>query len=394
MSGFAGGGGGGGPGPGGCASYVYQGLVEMATQAETDARTVLGGSGCPLAIGPAVNRLRVTVVGSGVSLLNAAGSIPNPAGYRAVDWQAWRTAITQVAGGLYSTALGQSNTVSRREALAVGYLNNLSSAYAAYSAAIGSRNTVLGANSFIMARNSTIGGAEAVAIGNVCRADLRSVAIGSASGARVDWAVAIGQAATAGVGGGAGGVAVGSGAVATIGPAVTLGLYATTLMANANALGTRAVNRTQRTTVLTAPIMTRRDNGEGLGDADLYFSGANVLIMLPECQISAVADYQISISGGGGPFSTVKFWLEEVGVILTAGVPAAQPTIRFGVFGTLAKYLAPTLCTLLTALRARERFNLLLADDPETDPTFGITIGGTAGCFVRPYFRGHLVEDE
>ena len=441
MSGFAGGGAGGGPGPGGCASEVYQGLVEMGTQAEVDARTVLGASGCPLTIAP--NRLRIYVevapgpsLGSAAFLNHMGASGPVGMGASALDWQSSRGAATETARGDFSTAVGQNNTVvaGGTNSAAFGFNNNVQasngSSFGAnnrvdgmYGVAVGRGNNSRGPASITIGRNNAtgVGYAQAVAIGdsNIV-SNVAGVAIGSSSQAALD-SVAIGNGAfaTAGdnvaigrraqainiraiaigwdaIGGGADAISIGSNSRAGV-QGVALGRLADAGVGpNSMALGYGSTVRPARVTNITAPIFTRNDSGEPLANSDLFFSGANVLIMLPEVDISVLADYSATIAAAGN----VRIWLEEVGLILTTrGAPVTtQPTVRFGIAGTPAKYLAPTLCTLLTALRLRERFNLLLVDEPETSLSFGIVapagVPGPASCFVRPYFRGHLVENE
>ena len=404
MSGFTGGGGGGGPGPGGCATDVYAGYVQMGTQVQIDQRVALGGSGCPLVIRPDRNRLRLVTIGNGVQFLNVCAGVgvgvaPNDAGSRAVDWQAFRTAANQVASAYYSVAVGASNRVDGVRSLAVGY-QNIVNAYTD-GVALGQYNTVNANSGVAIGRTSVVNSANGVAIGTATVNGIGGVAIGLTAVVNALNGVAVGRTATVGIYG-TQGIAVGFGSGSNAPSAVAVGPGAQATGAYSNAWGYNATSRQPRTTNITAPIITRRDNGEILGVADLAFSGANVLIMFPEIAWDVVADYTLPLFAGIGAAS---MWIEEVGLILTTlGAPVVvQPTVRFGTIATPGKWLAPTLCTLLTALRMRERFNLLLTDDPEVDLSFGITVAGTPPPpppggptvnWVRPYFRGHLVEDE
>jgi len=119
--------------------------------------------------------------------------------------------------------------------------------------------------------------------------------------------------------------------------------------------------------------------------------------------LAAAADYTFTMPAG------CKAWIEEVGWIQTAlnldgGALTVQPTVRAGIVGTLAKYLAATPCTLLTAIGKRERYTTLLQDDGESSansPTVGVTVSGTiaggGGSETykgRPYIVVRVVEDE
>ena len=404
MSGFAGGGAGGGPGPGGCASLVYQGLVEIADQGEVDFRVAIGGSGCPLVISPPQLRIYLGIGGGSdgsATFLNHMGGGPTLMGTRALDWQSWRAAApnNSTARGNNSVAVGINNDITGVAAGAAG----------AYSTAIGINNVIAGPSCVAVGRgnNMPVPSIQGVAVGFGNLVAPYGIGIGS-SQVISNNGVAIGRGALPGFGGAAPGgvavghiaqargvddVAVGHSAYTRIGHSVAVGAYALARSNYSHSWGFRSISRPERATNITAPIFTRRDSGEGIANADMYFSGANVLIMTHEIQASAVGDYVLTI---GGAFSSMRIWLEEVGLIVSnLAVPmAAQPTVRFGNLGTSAKYLAPTLCTLLTAFGARERFNLLLVDEPEVSLSFGITAGGTATNFVRAYFRGHIIEDE
>lgn len=427
MSGFAGPSGSGGGGGGACAAYGVSGNVEVASQAQVDQRVAVGVL-CPLFIGPAQNRLKVITVGSGIQLLNQVGAYPNDAGSRAIDWQAWRTAITQIASAYYSTAVGQSNTVDSTNSLAVGYHNTVFAGYTR-AVAIGSENEISANEAVAVGYNNTVsaGSDGAVAIGRgifIGAGFLDVVAIGNGAGVNGNNGVAIGTSAAANVAAVAIGnvasayisaTAVGDTAVAAATYSIAVGRNASILAGAANAvaigygasvpvvapsamaLGDRAVNRITLTHNISGPSLIRKDDGELLANALQFFSGDNFYILTPEIDfLAAPADYDIAVPAGA------SFWVEEVGFILTTldipGNVATQPTVRFGITGTPAKWLAPTLCTLLDALRKRERFTLLLTDDGETSMSAGVTVSGALtvpGTYMgRAFFRGMLVEDE
>jgi hypothetical protein len=115
--------------------------------------------------------------------------------------------------------------------------------------------------------------------------------------------------------------------------------------------------------------------------------------------LGAATDVTVTIDSG------YYAWVEEMGFICTkfnmdGGSLSTQPTIRFGITGTLAKYKAAAITTLLTARLKRARYTTLLQDDGETNFTAGMTVagsisGGGAGKQYAgvPYFIVRLRQD-
>lgn len=110
------------------------------------------------------------------------------------------------------------------------------------------------------------------------------------------------------------------------------------------------------------------------------------LLLFPEIDLKSVADYTLTVPG--------KINIDEVGMLLTTlgGTIVTQPTIRYGIPGTLAKYRAAALTTLLTAVGKRERYTTLLADDAETAVTCGVTVIAAGSSTIKgtPYVRGTI----
>lgn len=158
------------------------------------------------------------------------------------------------------------------------------------------------------------------------------------------------------------------------------------------AIGDRGIARIANTVNIAGPIIIRKDDGEPIADAFRVFAGAEVIILTDEINLTAVADQTITLPAG------CHFWWSECGIILTelTGIITSQPTIRFGITGTPAKYVAAVITTLLTATLKRERFQVLLQDDGETSLLAGVTVGAVVGTSMsgRFYFKGVLVEDE
>ena len=129
---------------------------------------------------------------------------------------------------------------------------------------------------------------------------------------------------------------------------------------------------------------------EGQSDYLAYFSGANVVIFSGEANLKSIDDYVVTLPTG------YKFWIDEVGTIATvvSGM-TVQPTLRFGINGSLAKHRAATMSTLLTAAGKREKATPLAPQDGETTLTAGITVGATATAMLgRFYWKGLFVQDE
>ena len=294
------------------------------------------------------------------------GSIASGVGSLAAGWNAVVTGNSAIAIGpyahaysLHGIAVGLATLASGQGSVAVGY-NAVASGAFAFAAAAGA---------IVTAAYGLALGLSAHAYGISC------VAIGRLSGAT-----------------GAKGVALGANAVASGSASTALGAYAVASGSASAALGAYAVSRIAYSVNLGGPIIVRKDNGEIAGIAFQTFNGACDFLFTKEVDLKALAAQTISLPAG------CHFWVEEVGLILTTltGTVVTQPTVQFGISGTPAKFLGPTLCTLLTATFKRERFSTLLADDGEIALRAEVTViaAGSADIKGRFYFKGVLVEDE
>lgn len=138
----------------------------------------------------------------------------------------------------------------------------------------------------------------------------------------------------------------------------------------------------------SGPVYAVKDAGQTSYYA--AFAGVETVLFGPEVDLKVVADVTITFPAG------VKFWIVELGLIATViDTLTVQPTIRFGITGTLAKHLAAVQTTLITAAGKRATYTPLVPQDGETSLTFGVTVGATATTAKgRPYWKGLLVEDE
>ncbi len=226
-------------------------------------------------------------------------------------------------------------------------------------------------------------GSTSVAVGaNNTASSTSSVALGGSNTASGTQAVAVGVQNTA------------SGA----NNSSAIGNFNTASATGSTAIGYSAKSAVQFSVNVGGQIFTRRDNAESHGGTSLpgdynYFSGTEVIIWSGEVDLKTEIGYTNTIPSG------VHFFPNEVGLVLTtANTVTGQPTISFGVLGTLAKYLAATATTGLTANFDRQRFQTLLtAAGLSSTDTMTVTISANAtGTTVkgRFYWKGFLLQDQ
>lgn len=114
-----------------------------------------------------------------------------------------------------------------------------------------------------------------------------------------------------------------------------------------------------------------------------------IVLYSADIDLKSVAEYTINPPAG------THYYLDEIGVICTSATSiSTQPTVRFGIVGTLAKHHAAAITTLLTAANKRDKFTPLVPQDGETNVTFGVTVGASATTMRgRAYWRGVVLED-
>lgn len=144
---------------------------------------------------------------SGDIQINAAGAFGtikglnldqtgNARGANALDIQSARNAVTQVAGGKKSVAIGAWNTASNTYNISIGFQNNNTGS--GYATAIGVNNTVSGYEAMASGYNNTASGAYSTASGAYNSASgSSSVAVGVHTTASNTAAVAVGKSVTA-----------------------------------------------------------------------------------------------------------------------------------------------------------------------------------------------------
>ena len=267
----------------------------------------------------------------------------NARGSYAIDIQSYRDAVTKVASGDYSTAIGYNNTASRINSTAIGYNNTASGDY---STAIG--------------RGCIASNMDSVAFGYVSIASgIDSSAIGRNDTASGDYGSAIGYNSLA------------SGNKST-------------------AIGFAAIARIEKTTNICGPQLIRKDDGEGAGTEFESFCGTEVVLMTKEVNLKAVAAHTLTLPTG------CKFWLRECGLIATVvDTMTVQPTVSYGITGNTVKHGAALITTNLTAAGKMEIETPAVPGDGETSFVGAVTVAATATSMLgRFYFSGKLVESE
>jgi hypothetical protein len=242
------------------------------------------------------------------------------------------------------------------------------------SIAIGNNNRASGLGSSAIGQNNLVDGLTAIAVGadNQSSSDL-SVAVGVQCLAQADRAVALGSAA-----------------VANAADALAFGSNCESLAAYSSAIGASAIARISKTVVFGGAHIIVHGSNAPPESWFLKLSGVQVILTSAEIDLKIVTDYTLTLPSG------CKFWLDEVGVIVTAlDTLVVQPTVRFGISGTPAKHKAAAITTLLTAVSKREKWTPLVPEDGEVSLSFGVTVGATATTLKgRAYWKGILVENE
>lgn len=217
--------------------------------------------------------------------------------------------------------------------------------------------------------------AGAMAVGISAQAYLpRSIAIGFAASADGDGALAVGQSVYAG---GHESIALGDGSEVV--------LFAD---------GGLAIGNTEVETLNTLQVgalfaVSKNNRAYTEANAAWRMSSAASVIMSQPLDLKTLQTHTIPMPTG------VTFFPEEVGVIITAasGV-TGQPTLRFGITGTEAKFLAATATTGLDAVHERERFTTLASSDGAKTLRSEVTVAATGTTLTgRVYWRGFAVVD-
>jgi trimeric autotransporter adhesin len=292
-------------------------------------------------------------------------------GYQAVSLGASTVAIGTSAnigsGGNNTVAVGTSTSAST-DAVAIGKGATASAQYAV--ALGGSISTDI---------------AEATILG--------SIAIGAGADAKTgNYATAIGyNASTTGVNA----IAIGQGTTNTGEEAITIGKGSQATTKGSVAIGSDMYSDAQYAAVIGGPLMVHK-TGSASADAATtikFFSGAETIISTEAVSLTADIDGTNNVRTITIPSGT-SFYVDEVGVILCEATVITQPTVQFGVTGTLDKFYGPAITTNLTALRKREKVVITAGGDGETSLVATMTVQGSGTGKIRFYFKGILVRDE
>lgn len=279
---------------------------------------------------------------------------------------------TDITSGTSAVAIGHLAFTSANYAVAVGWDTE---ALEVYAVGVGPKNSV---NQY------------GIAVGNFCWADDYSISIGTNILDSGTYSVTIGSFASTAFGI-EGGVAIGSSADVAAGYGIALGATADVSAAATNgiAIGDTATVRPNTIQIGALPVVPRTIRSGADANAIWQSVGAQSVVTTAAKPLTTVATFTLTL-----PANTT-FFLDEVGVIVTAAnTVTVQPTVRFGITGTLDKYVAATLTTGLTAVGNRHRFTTLSSNDGAATLTAEITVAATATTLTgKFYWKGWAVSN-
>ena len=155
------------------------------------------------------------------------------------------------------------------------------------------------------------------------------------------------------------------------------------------ALGTTLVETARTCQIAALPAVSKNNRSYTQANAAWMMAASASVIMSEPLDLKTLQTHTIPIPTG------VTFFPEEVGVIITAAAGVTgQPTLRFGITGTEAKFLAATATTGLDAVHERERFTTLASSDGAKTLRAEVTVAATGTTLTgRVYWRGYAVVD-
>lgn len=334
--------------------------------------------------------------GNGYILSSTTGGvrtwIPNPAGNN----------LWEVGSGSGSIqTLGNGADASGDFSFAAG-INAIASATDAI--AIGDLTTASGLESIVIGHSSSAVDNGAIAIGSAANAIANAIALGTTATALGDSCISLGSnAASSGnysvsvgkdsISSGDTTTVIGPLASATSDASVAIGYLSSATGYASNAIGNGAIANIDGTTNLVGALITKKGSLY-IGGVEVKEGAATVVtVTTDELDLKTTFDRTITIPSGA------KFYPDGVDVIITTvgGTITAQPYVRAGITGTLAKLLAIVQTTGLTAtLGKRQKYDGLLSTDGESTLTFGVTTAATGSSTIkgRVVFRGLLIENE
>lgn len=280
-----------------------------------------------------------------------------------------------------AVAVGDRSAASAYQSVAIGSLANSSGtqgvAVGEFATATGNESIAIGefASTEDFPSGVPADSVGAIAIGAECAArGTESIAIGKFSFVEGEAAIGIGESCTAE---GLQSIAIGQWSYADAEGAIALG-YTSATTPNTFAIGS-----------LHAVPNSSAVFGASQTNAAWTMSGASAVIMSGALDLKTLQTYTIPIPTG------VTFFPDEVGVIITAAAGVTgQPTLRFGITGTEAKYLTATATTGLEAVHDRERFATLLSAAGAKTLRAEVTAGATGTTLTgRIYWRGTAMVD-
>lgn len=143
----------------------------------------------------------------------------------------------------------------------------------------------------------------------------------------------------------------------------------------------------------SSPSFVSNDDGRKTGDPTVLF---NPYTAAETVFVSTVLDLKTTAGYTNGMPNGTHFFPTEVGVIVTsADTVTVQPTIEFGIPGSLAFYKAAAITTTVDTAFGRQGYTTLATQAGSDVVTATVTIAATATTLDgRFYWKGFLVHDE
>jgi hypothetical protein len=115
-------------------------------------------------------------------------------------------------------------------------------------------------------------------------------------------------------------------------------------------------------------------------------SGVEAVLITPPVNFVLTSNNNLFLPSGS------RFFVDEIGIIVSSGSAVSQPTVRAGNTSDRSALLTAVVTTGLTAIGSRQRFTSALTPDGQTTLTADVTVAATDGdVFGRFYFKGLFV---
>ena len=258
-----------------------------------------------------------------------------------------------------------------------------------WSVAVGVSASAAGAIAVALGRAANAAGQASVAVGQSCDSlATGTISLGNAAYAEFEDSISIGTFSYAGITTGNNAIAIGSYAGADVADALAVGAGSLAEGAGSIALGHDSRISADNCLMAAAlPVVNRYPSAQA--SAAWMNTSSGAVITSGALNLKTAQVYEIPIPAG------VTFFPDEVGIIISlASAVTVQPTVQFGISGSVQEYIDAVATTGLSAQRDRQRFQTLKTAKGATTLRFEVTVGATATTLTgRVYWHGFAVED-